>query len=137
MRLAACVVRIGALGVVLGISAAVVGAGVASADTGVVRDFNPKQGSGFITPDDGSRDLFFGETAYVTGAPRPSVGQKVQFEVEPGYKWPTAIQISPDPRAVVEMVAISPDPQAVIRKTVVRRNLGASPASAKPSPRHN
>jgi CspA family cold shock protein len=50
--------------------------------TGTVKWFNPAKGFGFITPDDGGKDVFVHITA-VEGAGMGTLaeGQKVKFEV--------------------------------------------------------
>jgi len=53
--------------------------------TGTVKFFNPTKGFGFITPDDGSKDVFVHISA-VQGAGLGSLSenQKVSFDVERG-----------------------------------------------------
>ena len=53
--------------------------------TGTVKFFNNEKGFGFITPDDGSRDVFVHISAVErAGLDTLSEGQKVQFELVPG-----------------------------------------------------
>ncbi len=50
--------------------------------TGTVKWFNPAKGYGFITPDDGGKDVFVHITAMEgAGMGTLSEGQKVKFEV--------------------------------------------------------
>ncbi len=50
--------------------------------TGTVKWFNPAKGFGFITPDDGGKDVFVHITAVEgAGMGTLSEGQKVKFEV--------------------------------------------------------
>ncbi|MCH7544644.1 MAG: cold-shock protein [Proteobacteria bacterium] len=50
--------------------------------TGTVKWFNPAKGFGFITPEDGGKDVFVHITAVeAAGMGTLSEGQKVKFEV--------------------------------------------------------
>lgn len=62
--------------------------------TGTVKWFNDSKGYGFITPDDGSEDLFAHYSA-IQGAGFRSLkeGQKVSFEVTQGPKGKQASNI--------------------------------------------
>ena len=52
--------------------------------TGTVKWFNAEKGYGFITPDDGSEDVFVHFSAIVAeGYKKLLEGQKVTFETEP------------------------------------------------------
>ena len=52
--------------------------------TGIVKWFNAEKGYGFITPDDGSEDIFVHFSAIVAeGYKKLIEGQKVTFETEP------------------------------------------------------
>jgi cold shock protein len=64
--------------------------------TGTVKWFNPSRGFGFITPDDGSPDVF----AHFSSIDGPGYrelaeGQKVDFMVEQSPKGPQATRITP------------------------------------------
>ncbi|NLE02623.1 MAG: cold-shock protein [Fibrobacter sp.] len=64
--------------------------------TGVVKWFNEAKGYGFISPDDGSRDVFVHFSAIQTnGFRKLEEGQKVQFEVVDGAKGPNAQNVIP------------------------------------------
>jgi len=58
---------------------------------GTVKWFNDAKGFGFITPADGSKDVFVHQTA-ITGDGFRSLaeGDKVEFETEQGQKGPQA-----------------------------------------------
>jgi CspA family cold shock protein len=56
---------------------------------GTVKWFNDSKGFGFITPDDGSKDLFVHSTA-LQGARSLAEGEKVEFDVVQGAKGPAA-----------------------------------------------
>jgi CspA family cold shock protein len=64
--------------------------------TGIVKWFNDSKGYGFITPQDGSKDVFVHHSA-VQGAGFKSLteGQKVTFDVEQGPKGPSAARVQP------------------------------------------
>lgn len=55
--------------------------------TGTVKFFNEEKGFGFITPDDGGKDVFVHKTA-VEGSIRE--GDSVSYEVGQGKKGPCA-----------------------------------------------
>jgi CspA family cold shock protein len=62
--------------------------------TGTVKWFNDAKGYGFITPDDGSEDLFAHFSAIqMDGFKTLKEGQKVQFEVTQGPKGKQASSI--------------------------------------------
>ena len=64
--------------------------------TGTVKWFNEAKGYGFITPDDGSKDLFVHFSAIQSsGFKKLEEGQKVQFETAEGPKGPNATNVSP------------------------------------------
>jgi CspA family cold shock protein len=56
--------------------------------TGTVKWFNDGKGFGFISPDDGGKDLFahFKEIQGATGFKTLTENQRVQFEVTQGQK---------------------------------------------------
>lgn len=55
--------------------------------TGTVKWFNAEKGFGFITPDDGSQDLFAHYSAIESSGYRSlEEGQRVEFEVTQGQK---------------------------------------------------
>ena len=57
------------------------------AQTGTVKFFNSTKGFGFITPDNGDKDVFVQISAVEASGLRTLLdGQKVSFEVEPDRK---------------------------------------------------
>ena len=57
------------------------------AQTGTVKFFNSTKGFGFITPDNGDKDVFVHISAVEASGLRTLLdGQKVSFEVEPDRK---------------------------------------------------
>ena len=64
--------------------------------TGTVKWFNAEKGFGFITPDDGSQDLFAHYSAIEASGYRSlEEGQRVEFDVTQGQKGPQAAAIKP------------------------------------------
>lgn len=61
---------------------------------GTVKFFNQTKGFGFITPDDGSKDVFVHVSDVErSGLSTLSDGQKVEFEVQPEARGPKAVNI--------------------------------------------
>lgn len=62
--------------------------------TGTVKWFNESKGFGFITPEDGSKDVFVHFSAIAKQGFRTlTEGQQVTFEVENGPKGPQATNV--------------------------------------------
>lgn len=62
--------------------------------TGTVKWFNDDKGFGFITPDDGSKDLFVHQSAIVGDGFRSlAEGAKVSFDTEESEKGPRAVNV--------------------------------------------
>ena len=64
---------------------------------GTVKFFNESKGFGFITPEDGGKDLFVHSSEIKSGGGHASLndGQEVEFEVGEGKKGPCAINVIP------------------------------------------
>ena len=64
--------------------------------TGIVKWFNDDKGFGFITPDDGSKDLFVHQNSVVAEGHRTlEEGAKVSFDSESSDKGPRAANVRP------------------------------------------
>ncbi|EHX7633656.1 cold shock domain-containing protein [Salmonella enterica] len=62
--------------------------------TGLVKWFNPEKGFGFITPKDGSKDVFVHFSAIQSNDFRTlNENQEVEFSVEQGSKGPSAVDV--------------------------------------------
>ncbi len=62
--------------------------------TGTVKWFNSEKGYGFITPEDGSKDLFVHFSAIqADGYKTLNEGQKVEYEATQGQKGPQASNV--------------------------------------------
>lgn len=64
--------------------------------TGTVKWFNDSKGYGFITPSDGSKDVFVHHSAIkADGYKSLKEGQKVSYDTEQGPKGPSATNVIP------------------------------------------
>ena len=62
--------------------------------TGTVKWFNDDKGFGFITPEDGSKELFVHQSDIQgEGFRSLSEGESVSFDVEAGDKGPKAVKV--------------------------------------------
>jgi CspA family cold shock protein len=61
--------------------------------TGTVKWFSNEKGFGFITPDEGTDDLFVHQSAIVGEGRSLSEGAKVSYEAESGDKGPRAVNV--------------------------------------------
>ena len=62
--------------------------------TGTVKWFNDDKGFGFITPDEGGKDLFVHHTAINSNGFRTlAEGAKVSYDSEAGEKGPKAVNV--------------------------------------------
>ncbi len=64
---------------------------------GTVKFFNEGKGFGFITPEDGGKDLFVHHSEIKSGDGRTTLndGQEVEYEVGQGQKGPCANNVVP------------------------------------------
>lgn len=61
---------------------------------GTVKFFNATRGYGFISPEDGSKDIFVHISAVEhSGLSGLAEGQKLQFEVQPDARGPKAVNL--------------------------------------------
>ncbi|EHC39736.1 Cold shock protein CspE [Salmonella enterica subsp. enterica serovar Adelaide str. A4-669] len=73
---------------------------------GNVKWFNESKGFGFITPEDGSKDVFVHFSAIQTnGFKTLAEGQRVEFEITNGAKGPSAANVT----ALIRMQAVGLD----------------------------
>jgi CspA family cold shock protein len=62
--------------------------------TGTVKWFNETKGYGFITPEEGGKDLFVHHSSLSDGLRSLAEGAKVQFDAVEGAKGPEAKAVS-------------------------------------------
>ena len=61
---------------------------------GTVKFFNASKGFGFISPNDGGKDVFVHISAVeASGLASLSEGQKVSFDIQPDAKGPKAVNL--------------------------------------------
>ena len=64
--------------------------------TGTVKWFNESKGFGFISPQDGSKDVFVHHSAILgSGFKTLAEGQQVTFEIQQTAKGPAAASVQP------------------------------------------
>jgi cold shock protein len=64
--------------------------------SGTVKWFNDSKGYGFITPDDGAKDLFVHHSSIAgDGFKSLAEGARVEFEAREGQKGPEAANVAP------------------------------------------
>ncbi|XZR53207.1 MAG: cold shock-like protein CspC [Enterobacteriaceae bacterium] len=62
---------------------------------GQVKWFNESKGFGFITPSDGSKDVFVHFSAIQgSGFKTLAEGQNIEFEIQEGQKGPSAVNVT-------------------------------------------
>jgi CspA family cold shock protein len=63
--------------------------------TGIVKWFDAAKGFGFISPEDGSRDVFVHHSAIIgDGYKSLDDGQRVRYSTQSGPKGPSAVEVS-------------------------------------------
>ena len=80
---------------------------------GTVKWFSAEKGYGFITPDDGTRDVFV-HFSGIAGEGHRSLdeGQRVSFTAEDGDKGPRAVDVEPADAEAAEPATAESEPAA-------------------------
>lgn len=64
--------------------------------TGTVKFFNAQKGFGFISPEDGNKDVFVHATAVEQAGMRTlAEGQRVSFDIQPDKRGSKAVNLKP------------------------------------------
>jgi len=63
--------------------------------TGTVKWFNGEKRFGFITPDEGDKDLFVHQSGIADGSSSLEEGAKVEYESEDSDRGPKAVNVKP------------------------------------------
>jgi CspA family cold shock protein len=106
---------------------------------GTVKFFNNAKGFGFITPDDGSKDVFVpAATITQSGTARLKAGQRVSFETEADTKGPKAVRLKLLDEAPRELPReLSRESSRELSRELPRELSRELPREAKPAPRTN
>ena len=97
--------------------------------TGTVKWFSDDKGFGFITPDDGDKDLFVHHTG-INGEGYRSLqeGAKVSYDPEQGDKGPKAVNVHDDLSAIEKKRCSGPASAGPLRFIVPARPSWRRPA---------
>jgi len=80
---------------------------------GTVKFFNAKKGFGFITPDEGDKEIFCPVSSIVSaGVSSLKTGQRVSFEAQPDTKGPKAVNLTLLADLPLPKTVIKPSPQS-------------------------
>jgi cold shock protein len=95
---------------------------------GTVKFFNTEKGFGFITPDDGGKDIFMHKTTVeLAGLLSLKQGQRLSFEAEPDAKGTKAAKLKPHPKDNAPVAVTKKSPASYTKGRTLEPRISHNP----------